>query len=61
MENADEAEEEDEEQDEVYIPGGGRLDRLNTRDLRRLNQEAEFDTRFVTQQCKFLNVLLTYS
>ena len=33
--------------EEVYIPGAGRLGKLNNRDLRRLNQEADFDTRCV--------------
>ena len=34
-----------EDHEEVYIPGAGRLGKLNNRDLRRLNQEADFDTR----------------
>ena len=33
--------------EEVYIPGAGRLGKLNNRDLRRLNQEADFDTRYI--------------
>ena len=36
-----------EEHEEVYIPGAGRLGKLNNRDLRRLNQEADFDTRYI--------------
>ena len=36
-----------EDHEEVYIPGAGRLGKLNNRDLRRLNQEADFDTRYV--------------
>ena len=34
-----------EDHEEVYIPGAGHLGKLNNRDLRRLNQEADFDTR----------------
>ena len=30
----------------VYIPGAGLLAKLNTRDLRRFDNDAEFDTRF---------------
>ena len=33
--------------EEVYIPGAGCLGKLNHRDLRRLNQEADFDTRYI--------------
>ena len=36
-----------EDHEEVYIPGASRLGRLNNRDLRRLNQEAVFDTRYI--------------
>ena len=36
-----------EDHEEVYIPGAGRLGKLNHRDLRRLNQEADFDTRYI--------------
>ena len=36
-----------EDHEEVYIPGASRLGRLNNRDLRRLNQEADFDTRYI--------------
>ena len=49
-ENQREDEEDDDSDDEeddsgVYIPGAGLLDNLNTRDLRRLGQENEFDKR----------------
>ena len=36
-----------EDHEEVYIPGAGHLGKLNNRDLRRLNQEADFDTRYI--------------
>ena len=36
-----------EDHKEVYIPGAGHLGKLNNRDLRRLNQEADFDTRYI--------------
>ena len=36
------------QENDVYIPGAGRLGRLNNRDLRRLNKEAEFDTRYAS-------------
>ena len=39
--------------EEVYIPGAGRLGKLNNRDLRRLNQEADFDTRYIHLGIKF--------
>ena len=44
-----EVEESDDEEGDrgVYIPGGGLLDNLKTRDLRRLGQENEFDRRCV--------------
>ena len=35
----------DEDHDEVYIPGAGRLWKLNHGDLRKFNQEANSDTR----------------
>ena len=38
----------DKQEEAVYIPGAGRLGRLNNRDLRRLNKEGEFDSRFVS-------------
>lgn len=47
-EENEDAQEAEEKQDEaVYIPGAGRLGRLNNRDLRRLNKEGEFETRSV--------------
>ena len=36
-----------EDHEEVYIPGAGHLGKLNNRDLRRLKQEADFDTRYI--------------
>ena len=39
---------EEKQEEAVYIPGAGRLSKLNNRDLRRLNKEGEFDTRFVS-------------
>ena len=36
-----------EDHEEVYIPGAGCLGKLNNRDLRRLKQEADFDTRYI--------------
>ena len=38
---------EEKQEEAVYIPGAGRLSKLNNRDLWRLNKEGEFDTRFV--------------
>ena len=38
---------EENQEEAVYIPGAGRLSKLNNRDLRRLNKEGEFNTRFV--------------
>ena len=59
LENDHEPADHADEEDDVYIPGAGRLDRLNTRDLRRLNHEAEFDTRFVTP-FEFCRCYFTY-
>ena len=36
-----------EDYEEVYIPGANRLGKLNLCDLRRLNQDADFDTRYI--------------
>ena len=36
-----------EDHEEVYIPRAGRLGKLNNCDLRRLNQEADFNTRYI--------------
>ena len=38
---------EEKQEEAVYIPGAGRLSKHNNRDLRRLDKEGEFDTRFV--------------
>ena len=46
-----------EDHEEVYIPGAGHLGKLNNRDLRRLNQEADFDTRYI-MLCYQVSVLL---
>ena len=36
-----------EDHEEVYIPGASHLGKLNHCDLRRLNHEADFDTRYI--------------
>ena len=49
-ENEDTHQAEEMQEEAVYIPGAGRLGRLKNRDLRRLNKEEEFETRFVSFQ-----------
>ena len=58
-EDAQEAEEKQEES--VYIPGAGRLGRLNNRDLRRLNKEGEFDIRSVFLAFRVQHILFDCS
>ena len=48
-----------EDHEEVYIPGAGHLGKLNNRDFRRLNQEADFDTRYI-MLCYQVSVLLYF-
>ena len=49
-ENEDNHQAEEMQEEAVYIPGAGRLNRLKNRDLRRQNKEEEFETRFVSFQ-----------
>ena len=48
-----------EDHEKVYIPGAGHLGKLNNRNLRRLNQEADFDTRYI-MLCYQVSVLLYF-
>ena len=45
-EGGEDQEDTDQEDAEAYIPGASLLAKLNTRGLRRLDNDAEFDTRF---------------
>ena len=45
-EGGEDQEDTDQEDAEAYIPGASLLAKLNTRDLRRLDNDVEFDTRF---------------
>ena len=44
-EGGEDQEDTDQEDAQAYIPGASLLAKLNTRDLRRLDNDAEFDTR----------------
>ena len=45
-EGGEDQEDTDQEDAEAYIPGASLLAKLNTRGLRRLDNDAGFDTRF---------------